>query len=196
MKLSSLALLIACLLCPYAGAQNFDFGGESEATRQLRRFQSIGSADRLSQNIKNRGAIVNNGFGVSRLAGVTQPPANISAPPRAQSASFGVGVSAPTAKPFSSVSSRPTVSPYLNLFRETLGDDDLNYQTLVRPQLQQQQFNQQVVRQEQAINNRITSMAARNPFATTGNQQLMPTGHAATFQNYSRFYPQATQQRR
>lgn len=196
MRFSPIALLIACSLSVGASAQEFDYGGESEASRQLHRFKSIGSAERLTNNIKSRGTIVANGFGVNRIGGLSQSSSSSTSPPRSQSASFGVGVSNPTAKPFASATSRPTVSPYLNLFRETLGDDDLNYQTLVRPQLRQQQFNQQVIRQEQAINSRVSSLAARNPYATTGNRQLMPTGHAATFQNYSRFYPQATRRRR
>ena len=49
-----------------------------------------------------------------------------------------------SAKPFSGYSPRPSVSPYMNLFR---GDNDYgrvdNYSTLVRPKLQQQQQNRQ-----------------------------------------------------
>ena len=55
-------------------------------------------------------------------------------------------------KPFSGYSPAPTTSPYLNLFREDFaGNSDLNYNTLVRPQLQQQAFNQQVQRQGQEM---------------------------------------------
>ena len=49
---------------------------------------------------------------------------------------------------FRPVSSSPTVSPYLNLFREDFdGGGDFNYQTLVRPQFQQMATNQQFQRQ-------------------------------------------------
>lgn len=61
-------------------------------------------------------------------------------PPGGAGLGLGRGRSSP-ARPFSSVSASPTISPYLNLFRDSLGGgDDFNYQTLVRPQLQQQQL--------------------------------------------------------
>ena len=43
--------------------------------------------------------------------------------------------------------SRPTVSPYLNLFRNNTGPLP-NYYSLVRPQLYQQSFNQQTLTQQ------------------------------------------------
>jgi hypothetical protein len=51
------------------------------------------------------------------------------------------------AKPFANYRSMPGVSPYLNLFRNdtSLGTID-NYTTLVRPQLEQRFFNQQIGR--------------------------------------------------
>ena len=107
-----------------------------------------------------------------------------------QSASFGVGNADPRSKPFSSVSRAPTVSPYLNLFREDFeGSSDLNYQTLVRPQLQQRAMNQRFRMQQQALNQQVNAMAARNAYNTTGNPEAMPTGHSAVFQYHSRFYP-------
>jgi len=89
------------------------------------------------------------------------------------------------------------VSPYLGLFREDLnGYDDLNYQTSVQPRLQQQAFNEQIARQAQAINRRLTSLSARNAYQTNGSANIAPTGHTASFQYYSRFYPAKSQQRR
>ena len=68
-------------------------------------------------------------------------------PSPAASFGGGGGLSA-AAKPFTGITSTPTVSPYLNLFREDLdGSDDFNYQTLVRPQFQQLATNQQFQRQ-------------------------------------------------
>jgi hypothetical protein len=78
----------------------------------------------------------------------------------------------------------------MNLFNDSItGDNDFNYQTLVRPQLQQQQFNQQVQRQAAQLNQRMSALSARNDYNVTGNQEVMPTGHSATFRYHSRFYP-------
>jgi hypothetical protein len=93
-------------------------------------------------------------------------------------------------KPFENYSPAPTVSPYLNLFREDIGgNDDFNYQTLVRPQLEQQRFNDQVQRQAMDINRRLQSLSAQPDFNPQGNSNLMPTGHQTVFLNYSHFYP-------
>ncbi|MCO6047009.1 hypothetical protein NG895_24180 [Aeoliella sp. ICT_H6.2] len=198
-KLSLLALLATMLLPVHCFAQMFDYGGQSEATRQLNRFQAQGSVDAYTKRVIQRDRTVNSGFGAPR---VSDPGVNVGSspaqPPRAQSASFGVGTAgASGAKPFAGFSPSPTVSPYLNLFRETLnGEDDLNYQTIVRPQLQQERFNSQVRRQEMQVNQELTALSARNAYNVTGNQQVAPTGHSATFQNYSRFYPAKSQRRR
>jgi hypothetical protein len=93
-------------------------------------------------------------------------------------------------KPFSSYSSSPTVSPYLNLFREDLeGGGDLNYNTLVRPQLQQQQFNQQVQRQNMQLAQRLQSISARSDFNVQGARDQFPTGHKTVYFYHSHFYP-------
>jgi hypothetical protein len=102
----------------------------------------------------------------------------------------------PVAKPFSSYSPAPTVSPYLNLFREDFdGESDLNYQTLVRPMLQQQQFNEQVQRQALETGKRLQSLSAKSDFNMQGSENMMPTGHKTVFNYTSHFYPQPRQQR-
>ncbi len=94
------------------------------------------------------------------------------------------------AKPFSSFSPGPTTSPYLNLFREDFGgNSDLNYNTLVRPQLQQQAFNQQVQRQGQEMARRMQSMAAQSDFNPQGDKNQLPTGHQTAFGYYGHFHP-------
>ncbi len=181
------------------------------AGAEVRGMKNQASAD-FFRNTAQRDKQVNNGFGIqpvrppSSTAGPPAPrqpmrnpsvPIAAPAPPRRQSASFGVGTAGATSKPFSSVNTQPTISPYLGLFDGGLGDyNDLNYQTIVRPQIQQQQFNQQVVREAQSLNRRMSAISARNPYNTQGNEGVMPTGHAATFQYYSRFYPRQSQRRR
>jgi hypothetical protein len=99
---------------------------------------------------------------------------------------------------------RPTVSPYLNLFRNDFNNRALpNYQALVRPLQLQQQVNQQQQRlllqqnrELQQLNANLQNFEQR---AVTG-QLVAPTGKGswffrpsshAQFLNTSRFYSQA-----
>jgi len=98
--------------------------------------------------------------------------------------------------------SRPTVSPYLNLFRDQTGILP-NYQALVRPQLLQNETNQR----QRAINQRGAAEALNLQAQLYDIQQrqaaelqMSPTGKNAWFQrpsqrnqfmNTSRFYSQS-----
>ena len=100
-------------------------------------------------------------------------------------------------KPFSDVNSRPTVSPYLNLFRDDFqGGGDFNYQTLVRPQLQQQRFNQRFQDEAQAISRRVQQISAQPAYSPQGSRSQYPTGHQTVFGYYGRFYPNMARQQR
>lgn len=96
-----------------------------------------------------------------------------------------------SSKPFSSVSSSPTVSPYMNLFREDLeGFGDFNYQTLVRPQLNQLQLNQQFQNQNSELNQRVQSISAQRDYSNpAGAENLYPTGHSTAFGYHGHHYP-------
>jgi len=100
-------------------------------------------------------------------------------------------------KPFSNVGSSPTVSPYLNLFRDDLdGSGDFNYQTLVRPQFQQLATNQQFQRQNMEISQRVQAISAQSAYGNpAGSESQYPTGHQTAFGYYSRFYPALSQPR-
>ncbi len=102
------------------------------------------------------------------------------------------GVSGPVSKPFSNITRRPTVSPYLLLFNDEDGtnENNLNFQTLVRPMLQQEAFNEQVNRDQLRINQQLTALAGQSAFQPQGSQQIAPTGHAAVFNNTLNFFPQ------
>lgn len=107
----------------------------------------------------------------------------------AMTAPFSVGTST-VSKPFSSHRATPTVSPWLNMFRDDLtGEGDLNYQTLVRPQLQQQQFNNQLERQNLELGRRVQAVSAQSAYQPQGSQQMYPTGHPTAFMNYMHYYP-------
>jgi hypothetical protein len=98
-------------------------------------------------------------------------------------------------RPFDTQSRRPSVSPYMNLINNQTGTAT-NYQSLVRPQLDQQNFNSQSA---SAIKNLQASKGAKStsskgaggPSNSTaeGNVKLRPTGHVSSRENYSHFYP-------
>jgi hypothetical protein len=132
-------------------------------------------------------ARINSGY-----AGVRNP--SLSPLPSMQTPRLGLGVNTATrsSKPFSSVQSAPTVSPYLNLFRTDLqGGGNFNYSTLVQPQLQQQQLNQQLERQNQQTNRRLQSIAAQADYNYQGAKDQYPTGHQTTFGYTGHYYPPA-----
>jgi hypothetical protein len=117
------------------------------------------------------------------------PPA---AQPRGPSSPrIGLGIGASVAgKPFASYSQSPTVSPYLNLFRDDIeGGGDMNYNTLVRPMLQQQQINQQVQRQNMELARRVQAISAQSDFNPRGSESQLPTGHQTVYRYYGRYYP-------
>jgi hypothetical protein len=106
---------------------------------------------------------------------------------------FGVNTASRGSKPFSSYQSSPTVSPYLNLFRTDLqGGGNFNYSTLVQPQLQQQQLNQQLERQTSQTNRRLQTIAAQSDYNAQGSKDQYPTGHQTVF-NYMGHYYQPAQ---
>ncbi len=116
---------------------------------------------------------------------------------------LGVGTSAVN-KPFSNYTPPPTVSPYLNLFRDDFRNGPLpNYQALVRPLQQQQETNQNqqrlLLQQNQALRQLNTNIQDVERRAATG-RLVAPTGRGAWFRrparsagylNTSRFYSQS-----
>jgi len=80
----------------------------------------------------------------------------------------------------------PTVSPYLNLLRP--GDPAFNYFTLVQPQVAFQRNMQQQSRDIAGLGRQLQQDEREGPFG--GITELRPTGgRAASFQNYSHYYP-------
>jgi hypothetical protein len=82
--------------------------------------------------------------------------------------------------------SRPTVSPYLNLFRQNEGPLP-NYHSLVRPQLQ----NIENERRQQAINiQQQTEIRTLNRgLSRIAQPAAASTGGGGTFRNFSHYYP-------
>ncbi len=81
---------------------------------------------------------------------------------------------------------RPTVSPYLNLVRDSNSSSGLpNYQTLVRPALEQRQRN---IQQQRQINRLQTDLnTTRRAF--TRAKEGFQTGHPTRFMTYLHYYP-------
>ena len=95
--------------------------------------------------------------------------------------------------PFSQIYRRPTVSPYIQLQQQGMNplQNQNVYQTMVQPQLQQQQ--QQITQLQQArqmtkMQNQVQQIQ-RDTSARQLDESIRPTGHRATFQNLSHFYP-------
>ena len=103
--------------------------------------------------------------------------------------------------PFSSIYSRPSVSPYtmlgntsfgaVNTGGSNVGVNPLIYQQLIQPQIQQQQ---QVIEQQSQGRQlgRLQNQVQQIQRSTTSRQvdeTIRPTGHASTYQNLSHFYP-------
>jgi hypothetical protein len=82
---------------------------------------------------------------------------------------------------------RPTVSPYLNLLMPgTL--PGTNYQTLVRPALEQQRINREQEIQMNRLQQQFSSALQSSTSRPQREQGIRPTGHQAAFFYYSRFY--------
>src|SRR4051812_4544492 len=110
-------------------------------------------------------------------------------------ATFGVGAGSLRNKPFSTLQPQSPVSPYLNLFRTDSNGavNQFNYSTLVQPQLQQQQVNEQLQRQNLQNSRRLQQIAAQPQLNPQGSKEEYPTGHQTVFSYKSHYY--ATPQR-
>jgi hypothetical protein len=79
------------------------------------------------------------------------------------------------------VNPRPTVSPYLNIFRG--GSGAINYYGVVRPQLE---MNRQLYQLQQEVQQ--TTPGVVFPMDPQAQGVVSTTGHPVSFQNYAHFY--------
>lgn len=85
------------------------------------------------------------------------------------------------------ITSRPTVSPYLNLVRDQSQSFGApNYQTLVRPALEQRELARAQERQVANLQQQIGTMQGDIRRAQSG---VISTGHPTRFMTYLHFYP-------
>jgi len=109
--------------------------------------------------------------------------------------SMGVGSSiggtsspGPTSKPFSGYRQRPAVSPYMDLFRYGQPDGVDNYNTFVKPRLDQRRQNIMVGGQIQSLQNRTRTQS--NALRSLGDQTraLQGRGTPHYFMNRGGYY--------
>lgn len=98
-------------------------------------------------------------------------------------------------KPFQGVSAAPTVSPYLNLFRDEQGSELPNYYTFVRPQLQQQATNRAQQAELMRLRRQVQTMPLGNQATAMQNAPVSATGHGTRYLNTSHFYRSSNFQR-
>jgi hypothetical protein len=79
------------------------------------------------------------------------------------------------------ITSRPTISPYLNLTRRG-GSTASNYYNLVRPQ---NQFYQSIQQIQQEVGANVQELSALQQQSASG---LRPTGHVAGFLNHGAYF--------
>jgi hypothetical protein len=88
---------------------------------------------------------------------------------------------------YKSSTQEPSISPYLNLLRGG-ADPGFNYFTLVQPQMQNQSNLQLQNRDIQTLGRQLQQDERQGPFGAL--TQIRATGgRAASFQNYSHYYP-------
>lgn len=102
-------------------------------------------------------------------------------------------------KPFSQVQRGPSASPYMGLVADNpFTSTTTNYFNNVRPKLEQQKQNDQLMAQNIKMQQQLQQLATRPPYDPTGDDKRAPTGHSAVFQqhggmygNPGGYYPQA-----
>jgi hypothetical protein len=192
-----LALIAAGLIAPAAKGQIY--GAPST-------FSNSGIGGYTGQTLQNLYRTdVGNGYTVQSLnqlvlqnAQARVPYVGQQGPPDLGPATIGPGLATRASKPFSTISQTPTVSPYLNLFNTSQnGTSAFNYQTLVRPQLQQQAINQAQMRQNLDVDRKVQALAARGAYTNpAGSDQEYPTGHQTAYMYYGHYYPDAGDHRK
>ena len=94
--------------------------------------------------------------------------------------------------PFSNNYRRPTVSPYMQLQQQGYNPMQTQnvYQTMVQPQVQQQQQQVEQLaqrRQMGKLQNQVQQIG-RDTSSRQLDESIRPTGHRATYLNYSHYY--------
>jgi hypothetical protein len=107
---------------------------------------------------------------------------------------FSAGAQSPSSStlPFNSIYRRPALSPYNQIAQQAFNPlmNQNVYQQQVMPQVQQQQQvleQLQTRRQMGSLQNQVQQIQ-RDTSARQIDESIRPTGHRATYMNYSHFY--------
>jgi hypothetical protein len=96
-------------------------------------------------------------------------------------------------RPFDDYTPPSSVSPYMNLINNNNNNSStglfLNYQLMVKPQLDQRNYNRQSAAAIRQMQQQQQAQVSKAPAGSDGSQKLRATGHAATRMNYSHYYP-------
>ena len=173
-RLLGVLLVVAAGTMSAVDSAEAQLNNQSFGTNLAREFANQNSVSRYTTN-NIRQQIQGNS--VIATGSPVRSPLSSYAPPSRQSS-----------KPFANIDRGPTVSPYLALSNSFNQVSD--YYNIVRPQQQQRRVNQQqqrVNRQLQGQNlanqRRLNQLAASGPFNPRGDENQVPTGHAAAFQS-------------
>lgn len=79
-------------------------------------------------------------------------------------------------KPYSNLTTTPTVSPYLNLFRDETEGALPNYHAFVQPQLQQQELVRQQRRELDRLERQVRQASYNAPAKVAGGARYGDTG--------------------
>ncbi len=93
-----------------------------------------------------------------------------------------------TVKPFNTVVSEPTVSPYLNLYRQDGNQAAPNYYAFVRPQQQQLEQNRQQSAQLQVLERRLQQASYASPAGGGRVVNAVGSTGAARYGDTSHYY--------
>ncbi len=158
------ALVFSSSSLAWSQSDTRGFGSASVAVLQSRNSASSFSVANIQNSIRARSAATVGVPGVNQRNFLGNP-----------------GSLTRKSKPFSSVGSGPTVSPYLSLSNPLSTASD--YYNIVRPQQQLERQNRQAQIQSIRQQRKLNQLAARAPFSTTGDENRAPTGHVAVFQS-------------
>ena len=190
----------------FAIAAGFVHSAQGQISSAPSTFSNSGISGYTGQALQNLyRSDVGNGYSVQSLnqlvlqnAQARVPYVGQQGPPDLGPATIGPGLATRATKPFSTISTTPTVSPYLNLFNTSQnGTSAFNYQTLVRPQLQQNAINQAQMRQNLDVDRKVQALAARGAYSNpAGSETEYPTGHQTAYMYYGHYYPDAGDHRK
>jgi hypothetical protein len=122
--------------------------------------------------------------------GGASSPASLSQLPRRSSIqSAPPQIVRPQSKPFETIYREPTISPYLNLYRE---DDDTegapNYHTFVRPYQDQIETNRLQQREIQRLRGQIHGISTTIATPQYGEAAIPATGTRSRYMDTAQFY--------